>query len=90
METRRRLVLKKLNKKRKKNMARFDRCAICDYTEATGSAILGISPGKNGKVRLARERGDMRCEACQSEIKKAAIDLRPPAEVDEDLVLLEE
>lgn len=70
------------------NLARFDRCTICDYTEATGSAILGLNPGKNGKVR--KHGNDLLCGACSEAITKASYDLRPPAEVDEDLVLLEE
>ena len=69
-------------------MARFDRCIICDYSEASGSSIMGLNPGANGKVR--RHDDDLRCDRCQSEITQAAFDMKPPAEVDEELIPLED
>lgn len=69
-------------------MAKHDRCTICDYSEANGSSIAGVSPGVHGKVR--RYGNDLRCDTCSDAIARASIDLRPPTEIDEDLVLLEE
>lgn len=69
-------------------MARFDRCRICDYTQAHGSQLLSIPPNGNGKVRRYGE--DMLCDTCSNVIANACLDLRPPEETDEDLVLLEE
>jgi hypothetical protein len=43
-------------------MARFDRCSICDYSEAHGSSIAGLPPGHNGKVR--RHGDDLLCDTC--------------------------
>lgn len=43
-------------------MARFDRCSVCDYTEADGSDTAGVAPGQNGKVR--RFENDYLCYTC--------------------------
>jgi hypothetical protein len=64
-------------------MARFDRCSICDYDQATGSALTGVNPNANGKVRRYNE--DQLCDKCASEINKAHFDLKPPEEIDEEL-----
>lgn len=43
-------------------MARFDRCSVCDYSEADGSSLAGVRSGKNGKVR--RYTHDYLCDTC--------------------------
>lgn len=43
-------------------MARMDRCAVCDYSEANGSGIAGVNPGAHGRVR--RYGTDTLCDAC--------------------------
>jgi rubredoxin len=48
-------------------MARFDRCRICDYSEAEGSGIAGVSPGRYGRVR--RWKDDALCDKCMTNIK---------------------
>lgn len=69
-------------------MAVHDRCVICDYSEATGSHMMSLRPGANGKVR--RYGDDLLCDSCQSEVQQAAADLRPPDETDETLTELTE
>lgn len=69
-------------------MARFDRCRICDYSEATGSSIAGLVPRENGKVRRYEE--DLLCDVCANTIDQTLFIARPPEETDEELVLLEE
>lgn len=69
-------------------MARFDRCSICDYTEADGSSLSGVPPGANGKVRMVGN--DTLCQVCSTEIDIAVFTFRPPEETDEELLMLEE
>lgn len=64
-------------------MARFDRCRICDYDQATGSGMMGLKANVNGRVR--RYGDDQLCDKCAVEIDKARADLRPPEEMDEEL-----
>lgn len=69
-------------------MARFDRCDICDYSQDLGSEMAAIPPRANGRVTFDVDR--YLCQKCKDSIAQAAFDLRPPGEVDEELILLEE
>jgi hypothetical protein len=69
-------------------MARFDRCRVCDYTEAMGSGNIGVSPGGHGKVRRFAE--DFLCDACSQAIDQAAYQLVKTEGVDEALEDLDE
>ena len=50
-------------------MAKYDRCAICDYSESQGSGIAGSGAGSQGRVR--RHREDFLCDLCSTEIQTA-------------------
>jgi len=69
-------------------MGKYDRCAICDYAEATGSAVANVEPGENGRVRF--HKGEPLCAVCFESIMVTADYHRSPEEIDEDLILLEE
>lgn len=69
-------------------MARFDRCRVCDYTEAMGSGSIGVNPGGHGKVRRFGE--DYLCDACSTVIDKTAYELVKTEGVDEALEGLDE
>lgn len=43
-------------------MARLNRCAICDYTEANGSGYAGVNPGAHGRVRWVVD--EFLCDTC--------------------------
>jgi hypothetical protein len=63
-------------------MAKHDHCVICDYTEKGGSGIAGISPGRNGKVRLYQ--GDMICDSCCASVGSNIMDMRKVDKEDAD------
>jgi hypothetical protein len=48
-------------------MAKYDRCEICDYTEADGSPLLGVNPREQGKVRQTGV-GEYLCDYCVSTV----------------------
>lgn len=48
-------------------MAVYDRCILCDYSEAGGSTYMNVPPRQNGKVRQHSVRGHLPvfyCESC--------------------------
>lgn len=47
-------------------MAKYDRCEICDYSEALGSGLAGTNPGQQGRVR--RHGDGLLCDTCSREI----------------------
>lgn len=49
-------------------MGKYDRCVICDYTEAEGSSYANVLAGENGRVRLHPHTLEYYCSACEVEI----------------------
>jgi hypothetical protein len=43
------------------------RCNICDYQEKSGSGLLGVNPGKNGRVKWVVS--EFLCETCIGSIR---------------------
>lgn len=49
---------------------RFDRCVICDYTEAGGSFYSGADPSSN-RVRYNEDTDEFLCTQCEGFISEA-------------------
>ena len=55
-------------------MAKFDRCGICDYSEADGSFYANEAPSTK-KVRYISERLEYFCDDCYSSVAQTLAEM---------------
>lgn len=69
-------------------MARLDRCAICDYTEANGSGYAGVNPGKHGRTRWVVD--EHLCDTCLTAVTDNYIALASQQQEEGEVETLEQ